>query len=302
MNPKEKKNQKQTAKKNNSKKWLFIGLGTAATAALSYFGWQYWKNNKSQTADENNDTATTNFREPAPKSYAPKAKPAATPADSFPLKKGSKGENVKNLQAALIANYGKTILPKYGADGEFGSELTTALTKVGLPNTIDETTFNVIVKGSSPDPASTASQLYNAVLRKDYNKVIVLLKTIRNANDYKAVSNVFTSYRINGVRQTLVNGVLNSFSDAKQKQGIQLAFSNMGLKYDGNKWALAGIDTPNILITNRPSKVWRNSQTSVNVPANMVLGKELTKRKNYTLFENDKQYFLIESADVNYYQ
>lgn len=298
---KEQKNiNEQTPKKGNAKKWLFIGLGVAATGALSYFGWQYWKNHNSQTADESNDAP--DFRDNAPSNYTPNPKPKPSRNDNFPLKKGSKGENVKALQEALIAKYGKSILPKYGADSDFGSELVNALKKAGLPDSIDETTYNVLVKGSSPDPSATATQLYAAATKKDYAKTISLLKTLRNTSDYKAVSDVFVNYRINGVRQTLVNGLLNSFGDEKQKQGIRLAFSNMGLKYDGSKWSLSGFDNSNTLITNRTSKVWKNPKTYVQVPANMVLGKEIAKRGNYTLFENDNQLFLVESQHVSYYK
>ena len=46
---------------------------------------------------------------------------------SFPLKKGSKSECVRELQQAIINRYGITILPKYGADGNWGSETDGAV-------------------------------------------------------------------------------------------------------------------------------------------------------------------------------
>ena len=292
----------QTPKKSNAKKWLLIGLGVAATGALSYFGWQYWKKKKEESASD--ETDTPDFPAETTSSYTPKPKAPATPPrnDDFPLKKGSKGTNVKALQQYLLNKLGAASLGKAGADGDFGSKTEEALKKAGLATVIDETTFNVLTKGSSPDPNQTATQLYSAVTRKDFNKTIGLLKTLRNTSDYKAVSDVFVNYRINGVRQTLVNGLLNSFSDEKQKQSIRLAFSNMGLKYDGNKWSLSGIDETNILITTRPTRVWKYPRESVSVPANMVLGKEITKRGNYTLFENHKQHFLVQSAHLAYYR
>jgi peptidoglycan hydrolase-like protein with peptidoglycan-binding domain len=296
-----KKIEEQNQKKSGTKKWLFIGLGVAATGALSYFGWQYWKKNKSQTEEDASSDAP-DFPSDNASTYIPKPKSAPTRNDAFPLKKGSKGANVKALQEVLIAKLGKDILGKSGADGDFGSKTEAALKKAGLSISIDETTFNVLVKGSSPDPSSTASQLYTAATKKDYAKAIGLLKTLRNANDYKAVSDVFVNYRINGVRQTLVNGLLNSFNDEKQKQGIRLAFSSMGLKYDGSKWSLAGFDQSKLLLTNRNTKVWKNPKTSVPVPANMVLGKEITRRGGYTLFENDKQLFLVQSQHVKHYK
>lgn len=296
-----KKIEEQNTKKSGTKKWLFIGLGVAATGALSYFGWQYWKKNKSQSEEDAGGDAP-DFPSDNASTYIPKPKSAPTRNDAFPLKKGSKGANVKALQEVLIAKLGKDILGKSGADGDFGSKTEAALKKAGLSISIDETTFNVLVKGSSPDPASTASQLYAAATKRDYAKAIGLLKTLRNTSDYKAVSDVFVNYRINGVRQTLVNGLLNSFSEEKQKQGIRLAFSSMGLKYDGSKWSLAGFDQSKLLLTNRKTKVWKNPKTSVPVPANMVLGKEITRRGGYTLFENDKQLFLVQSQHVKHYK
>lgn len=290
----------QAPKKSNAKKWLLLSLGVAATGALSYFGWQYWKKHKE--ADSNSDNDAPDFPSENTSSYTPKPKPAPQRNDDFPLKKGSKGENVKALQQVLIAKLGKDILGKAGADGDFGSKTEAALKKAGLPASIDETTYNVLVKGSSPDPSDTATQLYSAAVKKDFSKVITLLKTLRNTSDYKAVSDVFVNYRIGGVRQTLVNGLLNSFSDDKQKQGIRLAFSNMGLKYDGSKWSLSGFDKVNMLITTRPTRVWKSAKISVPVPANMVLGKEITQRGNYILFENNRQYFLIQSQHVGYYK
>jgi hypothetical protein len=46
-----------------------------------------------------------------------------TPSTEFPLKKGSKGALVKRLQLAL----GKDKLPKFGADGDFGTETQNAV-------------------------------------------------------------------------------------------------------------------------------------------------------------------------------
>ena len=290
-------------KKSSGTKWALISIGVAATGALSYFGFQYWKKHKeakTETPELNTETKTeTTSHYSAPKHNAPKSNNAAnTDKDTFPLIKGSKGASVKTFQEALIAKHGKTILPKYGADGDFGSEMVTALAKLNLGTSVSETTYNLYVKGTSPDHSSIAKDLFNAAVAKDFNKAIGLLKTLRNVEDYKAVSDAFVNYRIGTVRQTLVNGMLNSFADAKQKDTIRLAFSNMGLKYDGNKWALSGIDNATEIITTQTTKVWKNPKASVNVPANMVLGKYITTRGAFTLFRNDKYYFLVETQHI----
>lgn len=302
---KDKQTKSSDTKKSGSKKWLLLGLSVAATGALSYFGFRYWKKNKQSSEDTNTDIPESNQESQStysPPKTKPKKHTVASAKDTFPLQKGSKGANVKAFQEALIAKYGKAILPKYGADSDFGSEMLTALKKVGLPETINETTFLLIVKGAGIDHNSVAKELYNSALTKNFNKAIGLLKTIRNAEDYKTVSDTFVNYRIGGVRQTLVNGMLNSFSDAKQKDTIRLVFSNMGLKYDGNKWSLSGIDSDSkLLITIQDTQVWKNPNASVKVPVNMILGKAVTTRGSFTLFENEQQYFLVPTQHIKKY-
>ena len=293
----------QTQPKGSGKKWMLLGLGVAATGALSYFGFQYWKKHK-QSVDTQADNAP-DFSDETQTAYVPpKVKPTATtatPKDSFPLVNGSKGANVKAFQEALISKYGKNMLPKYGADGDFGTEMLTALRKVGMPDSISETAFNILVKGSAPDHTTIARELYTSATTKDFNKAISLLKTLRNTDDYKAVSDTFVNYRIGGVRQTLVNGMLNSFTTPAQKDSIRLAFSNMGLKYDGNKWSLSGLDGLGKVITIQQTQVWKNPRTSVKVPTNMVLGNAITTRGAYTLFENERQYFLVQTQHIKEY-
>lgn len=46
---------------------------------------------------------------------------------NFPLKKGSKNSCVKQLQQTLINSFGSKILPKYGADSDWGSETEKAV-------------------------------------------------------------------------------------------------------------------------------------------------------------------------------
>jgi hypothetical protein len=48
---------------------------------------------------------------------------------SFPIKRGQKGSNVKRLQQLLLT-FDKNILPRFGADGDFGTETETALVRV----------------------------------------------------------------------------------------------------------------------------------------------------------------------------
>ncbi|MBC7510135.1 MAG: hypothetical protein H7320_15520, partial [Ferruginibacter sp.] len=100
-------------------------------------------------------------------------------------------------------------------------------------------------------------------------------------------------------RQTLVNGMLNSFPKEEQKQAIRFEFIRMGLQYDGTKWSLSGLGGLPV-ITNQETTVWLNASNGINVPPKTVLGNEISKRLDYTLFENKGKYFLVRTNATNY--
>lgn len=304
---------KTPVKRKQPKRQLLITtLAVGATGILGYFGWKYYnKRRQSKAVNTDIDTLIKNMdqpivltpelprpkRRPAATAYAPK--PAVEQGDAFPLKRGSKGENVRRLQQALIAKYGKGVLPKWGADGDFGTELVGALKKLGLPITITESTLNVIAQGTTVNPAQVGKELYDAVSGGDYQKSLSLLKKLKSVDDYTGANNVFKQGRIGGVRQTLVNGLLNFFTSDTQKQAIKFEFLRMGLQFDGSKWSLSGVDGLPI-VTLVPTSVWLNASQSVKVPARMVLGNEVSKRLDYTLFENGGKYFLVQTKTVKY--
>lgn len=309
-------------------KIMLTTLAVGAAGILGYLGWTYYKKRKSARSSADADlnrilqpassTAslyptstpprTDTIIPPAPtvtsspRSRSSSPKPTtATATTVFPLKKGSRNTQVKSLQQALIAKYGAGILPKYGADGDFGTETATALKKAGLPVTIDESTYYVIVQGSGTitDKTTLASKLLLAADRGDFAGTINLLKQLNTKEDYRQVSDLFSQQRLRGVRQTLVNGLLDSFTNENQKQQIRYEFIRMGLKYDGNKWSLAGFDGRPV-VTIEPTNVWINATESVSVPAMMVLGAEVSRKLDYTLFENNNRYFLVATRSIKY--
>lgn len=293
--------EQQAQPTGKGKKIILIGLGVLATGTLGYFGYQYWKGKKEKTTEE--EVPEMDLTPPSKNSFTPPT-PSAPPKrnDDFPLKKNSKGARVKQVQEVLISKLGKDSLGKAGADGDFGSKTEAALVKAGYPTTIDENTFNVIVQGenASFDASATATELYNAAIKKDFPNAIKSLQKLKSKDDYTSVSESFkNNYRINGVRQTLVNGLLNSFTDEKQKQSIRLQFTRMGLNYDGKKWSLSGLETSSV-ITKQTTIVWEHPRKAIKVPANMVLGKVITQRGSHTLFENNGKHFLVETKTINY--
>jgi hypothetical protein len=315
---------KQPSKKKAKSNIMLTALAVGAAGILGYLGWQFYKKRKAgkSSASSNADLMTilpsTSSIATSMPSYAstptpvpivpiPKAtisssaKASTAPAGSFPLKKGSKGTLVKSLQQALIGKYGAGILPKYGADGDFGSETVAALAKASLPATIDESTYYVFVQGNTGviDKKAMAGKFLTAAATGDFSTVMNLLKQMKTKEDYRQVSEIFVQSRLRGVRQTLVNGLLGSFSNTSQKEQIRFEFIRMGLKYDGSKWSLDGFDGRPI-VTTEPTNVWINATENVSVPASMVLGAEVSRKLDYTLFENNGKHFLVATRSIKY--
>ncbi len=305
-------------------KIMLTTLAVGAAGILGYLGWTYYKKRKSARSSADSDlnrilqpaTAVASY----PNTTMPRTdsivSPAPEPADTtrsssstkstvtsaasiFPLKKGSKNARVKALQQALIAKYGPSILPNFGADGDFGTETAAALKKAGLPASIDESTYYVVVQVSSTDKAALSSKLLTAAARGDFSGTMTLLRQMTTKEDYRQVSDLFSQQRLRGVKQTLVTGLLDSFASESQKQQIRYEFIRMGLKYDGSKWSLDGFDG-RPLVTIEPTNVWINATESVNVPAMMVLGAEVSRKLDYTLFENNNRYFLVATKSIKY--
>jgi peptidoglycan hydrolase-like protein with peptidoglycan-binding domain len=313
------------SKKKAKSKIILTSLAVGAVGILGYLAWQFYNKRKasrrsssgnadlmtilpgttaaaiypSATSTTVNTAASVPLPKPAVQSTT--AKKATSTLSSFPLKKGSKNELVKSLQLALIAKYGAGILPKYGADGDFGSETVAALSKVGLPATIDESTYYVIVQTSSSavDKSALAGKFITAAEKGDFNTVMSLLKQMRTKEDYKQVNEIFIQYRLRGVRQTLVNGLLGSFTNENQKQQIRYEFIRMGLKYNGSQWSLDGFDGRPI-VTTEATNVWISATKNVGVQASVVLGAEVTRKLDYTLFENNGRYFLVATKSIKY--
>lgn len=192
-----------TQQQGSKKRWLYLGLGLAVTGVLSFFGFQYWRENhkKSKTAEN---------KAPDFKAEKPKANTKPTQGK----------EPVKNV-------------PKQSAT-------KTAQPKTNAKNTSSTNTKAAPKKGMNA--ANVAKGLYTAAM---------LAK---------------------------------------------------GLKNDSKKSPLSGIENNPLIITIVPTRVWKDPRTSVSVPANMVLGRELERKKNFSMFASDNQYFLVESSHVNYYK
>ena len=128
--------------------WLPVGLG------LSYAGWAYRASRKSKT--ENNLPPAVDPKKG--ETIKPEAIKETLPTCKYPLKKGSKGPCVKQLQTALINKYGSALLPKYGADGDWGTETDNAIkAKLNKSSIADEFELIGIVTSLSNQQQSSSA-------------------------------------------------------------------------------------------------------------------------------------------------
>lgn len=279
---------------NRAKKAVFWGIGLSTAGVLSYLGFLYVRNKRRQAGVNPPIDFNT-----APTSNDFTPKPSASIGDGFPLKRGSRGSRVVTLQNALIRKYGSGILPKYGADGIFGSEVESALSKSGLPTQVNESTYQSLVASSAPNAKSTADGLRNAVLQRNHTSAMSLLKTINSQDDYRNVSNEFVKHYIGGVRKTLVNGLLDAGFSEDQKQQIRLQFTRMGLSYDGSKWSLSGLDgLP--LVSLSETVIWKDKHTPIQMPKGVILGRETARKGDKVWFRQGQHEFLVSAKAVDY--
>lgn len=246
-------NTQSATDKSKAKKVMLLSLGTLTLSALAFLGIKKFKKPKNNTDDNVNQTPDPSPAKIPVQSSADRPARTSLPANrvgaAFPLRLNSKGDKVLAVQHALIRTYGSGIFPKYGADGFFGKELEGVLRSKGYAVPLSEEDFKKITepKEQTPltifDPAAVASGIYKAITTKDYRSAITLLKSIGNTINYSLVSEKFQLYRIGGgVRQTLVNGMLNAFPEKSQKEETQAVFLKMGLKHNPatGKWSLNG--------------------------------------------------------------
>lgn len=281
---------KENIQKSNTGKYILIGLGLVAIAGTAY----YFVNKNKTTGG----TISDDFLEPAIEDEPERTASSGGSSSAFPLKKGSRGELVKNIQQMLIQKYGVAILPKYGADGQWGTEMETALIAKGLPTMIDADTFTkLITSGSVPvtttttdkpkfDPALLATNLRLAILDDNLTKALTSLSKIYTVKGYSMVNEEFKKTRIDGVRKTIVNALLTKFYDDSEKKKLNEQFYRIGLKYDGSQWSLSGIGQ--ILCDQiksiSPTRVWNEKGTAINVPRQTILGEFLDGKNGVTKF------------------
>lgn len=148
---------------NKALKYTLLTLPVLAIAGLAW--WQIRK-----------------YKVPA-RQQLPPTKPPVVPmgtaaaSSSFPLKKGSKNIYVEQLQQALINNFGPGVLPRFGADGDWGSETETAMLRYTSKNQID-----------------SANDLQNTIVQMQNLKSANIAVYKKMADDLMFSFNLFVAY------------------------------------------------------------------------------------------------------------
>lgn len=300
--------QEPEVKKGNKGKIVLISIGVLGLGAAGLFALHKIRQKPTEVID-NSGLEDFTAPKPTPKiSHTSHSSTSSNTNTGFPIKRGNKGEKVKAIQQVL-ANKG--LLAASDVIGQYGPKTEAALVKAGYSTTIDETLFNTITgKTVTPsvapptlpqpiDPSKFAQSLYASVISKNFTAAMSVLKLMKTTADYTAVSDKFKTYFINGVRKTLVNGMLDAFTSIDQKSEIKQSFQNMGLKYDGSKFSLSGI-TARGIITKTKTTVYDEALCGIPVPANTILGTEAGRRGSYTQFKNKGRYFLVPTQNINY--
>ena len=293
-------------------KYILYGLGAIAiigTGAFAYLQYQkaLAKTNNNSVSDA---FSTASLPLPAPTPTKPNR---STASGGFPLRKGSRGALVKNLQNALIKKFGAGILPRYGADGGFGTETLNALISKGLPAVVTSEVFSKLITSSGGNSIPYSSQsspeenlsnrLREAIISGSFSRAIDSLKQIKNVPHYQHVGDIFKKERIGATRKTIVTALLYRFPSAAQKKVINNELYRMGLKYDGSKWALKGMHGISIdqLVTIESTKVWDETGQSMNVPKSTVLGEYLDANNGVTEFETlDRKRLFVKTTSISY--
>lgn len=227
--------------------------------------------------------------------------------DSFPLKRGSRGARVKQLQQALANIIGLAEMNRNGGiDGIFGRGTENALLLANYPKVISEDLFKQIVDNIPTivfNPQDLAQRLYSHANLQNLSGVLEVLKQIKSVAEYTSVNEAYKKLSL--VSKTIVTHLLDGAfaTDFMAKDKIKGEFLRMGLKYSTatGKWSLAGLGQIRDIITITDTYVVDRNQNRIKVRKNTILGDEQKIENGMTLFRAiDNSLALVPTAHVQY--
>lgn len=136
--------------KPTTKKWLIIGVSLIIAGAITYFAF-FRKPKGAKDEDSTGNDSTQGNTTSGQASTGGVYIPPATMGDSFPLKLGSKGERVKQIQAMLnlINKYtgkGNPSVFPLQVDGIFGVNTEKGLASITGKSKVTESEYTRISK------------------------------------------------------------------------------------------------------------------------------------------------------------
>ncbi|PTB97999.1 hypothetical protein C9994_00130 [Marivirga lumbricoides] len=232
-----------------NRQYIIYGLGAGAVLGGGYFLYNFLQDR--QLMQRSEGLIVNNILPSLPTSVP------RLSSGSFPLKSGSRGTLVKQLQQALLNIGGEaaqyirstSVRPDGTPDGVFGSGTEKALRAAGYNSSVSESTFAQITGSSnsagSLNAKTIAEQLIKAANEQNLFAALNALKQMQNTNDYQLVRSHFSTARVGGVRVTSpVNALLSvAFKNNEAaKVKIRAEFSRMGLQQSPNgTWTLSGL-------------------------------------------------------------
>lgn len=300
------RNRKSKATISPEKAFLY-GVGVLAVGGAMYFTGKQLLKKKQETYSEPTDTnVTINLTQ-----STASVKRLSSASESFPLKIGSKGSRVTQLQQALQNILGVKAMEQYTRiDGIFGSGTQKALRAAGLPSTVNEDTFNSIVGKDRfiplpvQTPQSLGSKLYIYATGKNFDGVMTVLRQLNTTADYFAANSSFVGSQLFSVSKSIVTYLLDVAFPNNQlaKDQIKAEFIRMGLKQDdAGKWSLSGFSGYNDLVTIIDTYVLASNGKRIAVNRNTILGEQTTIKNGMTGFRSiDGGSFSVPTSHVTY--
>jgi peptidoglycan hydrolase-like protein with peptidoglycan-binding domain len=253
-----------------------------------------------------------------------KPKAPAVVYNAFPLKYGSKGTTVRDLQTALNNKYGT----KIDVDGDWRGQTESALKSNGLPTTIDSETYAKLILGtygkaktddgdtdkekntekeskSSDSVDPLVSELVNALSGRDIFATVRVLGKIKDVTHYIKINEKFKTKRIHGNTRATIPTALNRvfmFDPERTKYRAQLY--RIGLKWRNSKWALAGFigSIPNRLVTLKRTKIWDAKGNFLIVPRATIVGSFVQAKNGLTEFQTiDGRRLFVNTTEIRYH-
>ena len=261
------------------KKYIIYGIGAGAVLGGGYLLFNYLQDRK--LMNQGNGLTVNNIVPTIPgitNPTLPTPRIPRLPRVGFPLRRGSRGNLVVQLQQGLLNKGGaaashirSTSIGRNGTpDGVFGGGTEKALRAGGFPSTVTEAVFDQITLGASTSSAGSstnakaiADELVSAANRSNLFGTLNALKKMNNKADYLSVKSQLANRRVKNVRVSspvtaLLSVAFKSNEAAKVK--IRAEFRRMGLRQNSRGiWTLSGLgqfdDTDEMILYGTESKL-----------------------------------------------